>query len=96
MTLFPNATAPRSPNWNPADEFQLKKGSWLRNLPIMNESTIEFADFAYRSRAQALQGVDEIIEDVVRVLETKGIINNTYSKLIQAHRPYQGRKSLIG
>ncbi|RMZ73629.1 arylsulfatase [Pyrenophora seminiperda CCB06] len=65
-------------NWNPADEFQRKKGSWLRNLPRMNASAIDWADFTFRSRAQALQGVDEIIEDVVRMLEDKGIIDNTY------------------
>ncbi|KAH8701266.1 alkaline-phosphatase-like protein [Phaeosphaeriaceae sp. PMI808] len=78
MDMFTNAKAPRNPNWNPADEFQLKKGSWLRNLPLMNKSAIDFADFTYQSRAQALQGVDEIIEDVVRMLEAKGVIDNTY------------------
>lgn len=46
----------------------------------MNESAINFADFVYRSRLQALQGVDEIVEDVVAMLEEKGVINNTYSK----------------
>lgn len=46
----------------------------------MNESAINFADFVYRSRLQALQGVDEIVEDVVAMLEEKGVMNNTYSK----------------
>ncbi|KAH7014423.1 alkaline-phosphatase-like protein [Microdochium trichocladiopsis] len=78
MELFPEAKAPRKPNWNPADEFQLKKGSWLRGLPLMNDSVIEFADYTYRSRAQALQGVDEIIEDVVQMLEDKQLQDNTY------------------
>lgn len=48
----------------------------------MNESAINFADFVYRSRLQALQGVDEIVEDVVAMLEEKGVINNTYSKTL--------------
>ena len=95
MNMFTNATAPRNPNWNPADEFQLKKGGWLHNLPLMNESVIEFADLTYRSRAQALQGVDEIIEDVIRMLEAKGIIDNTYSKLIKICRGYQRRIGVV-
>lgn len=46
----------------------------------MNDSAVNFADFVYRSRLQALQGVDEIVEDVVAMLEEKGVINNTYSR----------------
>lgn len=46
----------------------------------MNESAINFADFVYRSRLQALQGVDEIVEDVIAMLEVRGVIDNTYSK----------------
>lgn len=46
----------------------------------MNESAINFADFVYRSRLQALQGVDEIVEDVITMLEEKRVLNNTYSK----------------
>jgi hypothetical protein len=46
----------------------------------MNDSAIDFADFVYRSRLQALRGVDEIVEDVVKMLEAKGVANNTYSK----------------
>lgn len=46
----------------------------------MNDSAVNFADFVYRSRLQALQGVDEIVEDVIAMLEEKGVINNTYSK----------------
>lgn len=77
---FPNAKAPRTPNFNPADEYQSTKGGWVKNLPKMNESAVGFADFVFRSRAQALVGVDEIIEDVVGLLEDKGVIDNTYSK----------------
>lgn len=46
----------------------------------MNDSAVNFADFVYRSRLQALQGVDEIVEDVVAMLEEKGVMNNTYSE----------------
>lgn len=87
MDLFPDAKAPKNPNFNPADEYQQKKGSWLRTLPLMNESAIDFADLTYRSRAQSLQGVDEIINDVVQMLEKKSIIDNTYSTIYVPNLP---------
>jgi hypothetical protein len=77
---FPNVTAPRTPNFNPPDEYQLNAGGWVKNLLPMNDSAVNFADFVYRSRLQALAGIDEIIADVVDVLERRGVINNTYSK----------------
>lgn len=52
----------------------------MKWLSPMNESAINFADFVYRSRLQALQGVDEIVEDVITMLDEKGVLNNTYSK----------------
>ncbi|KAL8386854.1 hypothetical protein RB595_010342 [Gaeumannomyces hyphopodioides] len=78
MDLFPDAKAPRLPNYNPADEFQSGKGGWIRGLPLMNETTQQRTDYAYRRRAQALQGVDEIIEDIVAMLAAKGTLDNTY------------------
>ncbi|KAH9906935.1 arylsulfatase [Xylariomycetidae sp. FL2044] len=79
MESFSDVQAPRLPNFNPTDdEAHSKKGGWVGTLPVMNESVIETADFAYRSRIQALQGVDEIIEDVIAMLEAKGILDETY------------------
>ncbi|KAI1335289.1 arylsulfatase [Xylariaceae sp. FL0016] len=75
---FPNAKAPRTPNFNPADEYQQNAGGWVKDLIQMNDSAINMADFVYRSRLQALKGVDELIEDVVAKLDAKGILNNTY------------------
>jgi hypothetical protein len=75
---FENVTAPRSRNWNPADKYQLQKGSWLATLPLMNDSVQEYADHSFRQRIRALQGVDEMIEDVVKLLEAKGELENTY------------------
>lgn len=75
---FANVTAPRNPNWNPADEYQSMKGSWLSTLPLMNESVQAYADVSFRQRIRALQGVDEIIEDVIALLVQKGVMDNTY------------------
>ena len=38
------------------------------------------SDFQHRRRLQALMGVDEIVEDVVRMLEERRQLNNTFSK----------------
>ncbi|OTA97132.1 hypothetical protein M434DRAFT_19302 [Hypoxylon sp. CO27-5] len=75
---FTNVTAPRSRNWNPPDEIQQQKGSWLSTLPRMNESVEDYADHSFRQRIRGLQGVDEIMEDVINFLDAKGVLNNTY------------------
>lgn len=71
--------APRIPNFNPADEFQNQKPSWLKNSPLLNQSVLEFTDWQYLSRLQALMGVDELVEDVVGLLREKDQLDNTYS-----------------
>ncbi|RYP92649.1 hypothetical protein DL770_001231 [Monosporascus sp. CRB-9-2] len=76
--LFPEAKAPRTPNFNPGDDHQRYRGGWVKNLARMNESAVGYADFVYRSRAQSLAGVDEIIEDVVDLLQRERAIDNTY------------------
>lgn len=82
-----DVTAPHPPNFNPADEYQDGKSGWVKWLSPMNESAINFADFVYRSRLQALQGVDEIVEDVISMLDEKGVLNNTYSKCLATEIP---------
>ncbi|KAK7953246.1 arylsulfatase [Apiospora saccharicola] len=78
MDLFPDARAPRTPNYNPDDAHHVAKGGWPGTLPRMNESTEATADAAFRFRAQALQGLDEIIEDVIAILDANGKLDNTY------------------
>ena len=76
---FPGAMAPRTPNWNPLDdELQKTRPSWVGTLPVMNETLIEITDRAFRARLQGLQGVDEIVEDVVAFLEDAGVLEDTF------------------
>lgn len=44
----------------------------------LNETSVAYIDDYYRARLQALQGVDEIIEQVVNRLEDAGILDDTY------------------
>lgn len=78
MEQYLNETAPRTPNFNPSSEYQEQKSGWVQYLTAMNDSAIDFADFVYQSRLQALAGIDEIIEDVIALLEDKDVIDNTY------------------
>ncbi|KAI0021064.1 arylsulfatase [Xylariomycetidae sp. FL0641] len=78
MYSFNNATAVRSPNFNPSDEYQSQKPFWVGELPLMNESVVNFVDWQHRSRLQALAGIDEMVEDIVEFLKEKDQMDNTY------------------
>ncbi|KAJ5239348.1 hypothetical protein N7468_003967 [Penicillium chermesinum] len=52
--------------------------SWIRDLPKQNQSQIDYNDFFYRSRLQALQGVDELVDALVTRLEESDQLDNTY------------------
>lgn len=52
--------------------------SWVYDLPQQNQSQIEYNDFFYRSRLQALQGVDELVDALVTRLEKSDQLDNTY------------------
>ena len=73
--LFPDVKVPRTPNFNPD-----KPGgaSWIKKLPQLTEKVVKYNDGFYRARLQALQAVDELIENVVNRLEAHGILDNTY------------------
>lgn len=79
MSHFPGLKAPRLPNWNPDDEHHQGKPAWVGRLAQMDEKVIEVSDASMRARMQGLQGVDEIVEDVVALLDKKGILDDTYS-----------------
>ncbi|CAI6339932.1 unnamed protein product [Periconia digitata] len=78
MDLFPNITAPRLPNFNPSDEAQSHIGGWIKSIPFMSEGNITWADSEYRRRIQALQGIDEMLADLLKKLEENKVLDNTY------------------
>lgn len=80
---FPDAKAPRVPNYNPSDEYQSQKPAWIRDLPAMNETIVNAADASMRARMQGLQGVDELVGDVVDLLEHAGLLSETYSQYLR-------------
>lgn len=52
--------------------------SWMRDLPLLNDTVVEYNDEYQRYRLRALQSVDEMVAGLVDMLETKGLLDNTY------------------
>jgi arylsulfatase A-like enzyme len=52
--------------------------NWISRLAKLNQSNIDANDFFYRSRLQALQGVDELVDELISRLTDAGILDNTY------------------
>lgn len=73
--LFKDYKIPRSANFNPDKPSGVE---WVRKLPKLNSTLIEYHDEFQRSRLRALQSVDEMIEALVKQLEAKGLLDNTY------------------
>ena len=74
--LFPDAIAPRSPNFNEEDVSD--KPSYIRDLPSLTEEDISKIDMEWRLRLQAMQAVDEMVEAIIETLESSGQLENTY------------------
>uniref|UniRef100_A0A8C2PNX7 N-acetylglucosamine-6-sulfatase n=1 Tax=Cyprinus carpio TaxID=7962 RepID=A0A8C2PNX7_CYPCA len=89
---FPNTEAPRDPNFN----IHGKDKHWLirqAKTPMTN-SSVEFLDKAYRKRWRTLLSVDDLVEKVVRKLEVRGELSNTYVIFTSDNGYHTGQFSL--
>ncbi|KAI9155026.1 Arylsulfatase [Paramyrothecium foliicola] len=73
--LFPGAQVPRADNFNPKD---LSGANWIKRQPRQSAKNVEYNDQHYRGRLQALQVVDEMVDDLVQRLERQNLLHNTY------------------
>jgi len=73
---FPDAKAPRTPNYNEADVSD--KPAYIRDLPLMKPAVQQRVDTLYRKRIQSLQAVDRAIETLYNTLKSDGQLDNTY------------------
>ena len=80
--LFPDAEAPRLPNYNEADFSD--KPDVLQDLGGIPQSVLNVFDTRQQSRLRSLQSVDEGIADLVAQLERRGQIDNTYIIVLSA------------
>lgn len=74
--LFPDAKAPRTPNFNEADVSD--KPAYISNRPLLTQQQINTIDEDYRNRLRSLQAVDEGIQTIVDTLKANGQLDNTY------------------
>ena len=74
--LFPDAKAPRTPNY---DEVDVKdKPKFIADLPLLKPAVEQHIDDLYRKRLQSLQAVDDAIEKLYNTLKADGQLDNTY------------------
>ena len=76
--LFNNISAPRFNSFNPDDDLQKQKPSWLKIIPKLDSDQIASIDEFYRNRLRALQAVDEMLENITLLIKNEGIEDNTY------------------
>ncbi|PNP74391.1 hypothetical protein FNYG_12440 [Fusarium nygamai] len=96
MWAFNNATAPRTPNFNPEDKWQSLKPGWLKERKYLTQDQIAFVDWQYRSRLQSLLGIDEMVQDIYDLLQKKGALENTYLIYTTDNGFHMGQHRQIG
>lgn len=76
QNMFPNAQAPRTPNFNEADVSD--KPNYIKNRPLLTAREIAQIDAEHRKRLQSLQAVDDAIEAIINALQATGQLEKTY------------------
>ena len=52
--------------------------NWISRLPKQTNAQVDYNDEFWRSRLRALQPVDELVDDIFRLLDEYDILNDTY------------------
>ncbi|CAJ0936371.1 unnamed protein product, partial [Ranitomeya imitator] len=89
---FKTVTAPRNSNFN----VHGKDKHWLirqAKTPMSNDS-IQFLDDAYRKRWQTLLSVDDLVEKLLKQLQARGELDNTFIFFTSDNGYHTGQFSL--
>lgn len=78
LDKYANLTLRYRPNFNPPDELHQNRPSWWAGLPRLNSTQLSDVQKLHQRRQEALEGVDDIIEDTVQALDKAGKLDNTY------------------
>lgn len=74
--LFKDYVIPRDDeSFNPKEQ---GGPAWIRDLPLLNDTVLAYNDEFQRARLRALQAVDEMVEQAVRILDEAGQLDSTY------------------
>ena len=76
--LFNDSIAPRYPSYNANDLIQDQKPSWIKRMPLLDDTQTAEMDEFYRNRLRALQAVDEMLENITNLVVSEGIADKTY------------------
>jgi N-acetylglucosamine-6-sulfatase len=94
---FADLTMPLSPSFNEADVSD--KARRVRDLPPLTPEQIGATERVYRSRLQSLLAVDDMVEAIVKKLESLGKLDSTYILFtsdngfhVGEHRAFQGKE----
>ena len=74
-SLFKGVKVPRTDNFN---SDKPSGANWVRKLPKQSQDDVDYNDHYYRERLRSLQTVDEMVDKLVKDLESRGILDNTY------------------
>ena len=96
--LFPGADLPRPESFN---EKQVDdKNGWIKQLDPLNRGEIDEMETLYRNRLRVMEGVDEMLSDVLSELDSQGELDNTYVFFTSdngfhfgEHRFHQGKQT---
>ena len=96
--LFSGADLPRPESFN---EKQVDdKNGWIKQLEPLNRSEIGEMETLYRDRLRVMEGVDEMLRDVLSELDSQGELENTYVFFTSdngfhfgEHRFHQGKQT---
>jgi arylsulfatase A-like enzyme len=72
---LPDVRAPRPPSFNARGRDEPK---WLAAQPALTDADIASIDVKYRRRVQSVQGIDELVGEVVDTLARVGALGDTY------------------
>jgi N-acetylglucosamine-6-sulfatase len=50
----------------------------MRDLPMLNDTVIEYNDEFQRARLRALQSVDEMVGNLIDMLDAENLLEDTY------------------
>ncbi|MGK3742394.1 MAG: arylsulfatase A-like enzyme, partial [Bacillariaceae sp.] len=76
--MFQDAKFPRYDSFNPSDENQKDRPSWIKDMPPLTNQQIDDMDNFYRNRLRSLQAVDEALDKIVETLDELGLTDDTY------------------
>ncbi|MGH6914270.1 MAG: sulfatase family protein, partial [Geminicoccales bacterium] len=91
--LFTDAELPRPLSFDEPDVSD--KPRVVRNLPPLSGPQIEAMEEHYRARLRSLQGIDDLVETIVRALEQTGQLDSTYIVYMSDNGFHMGEHRMI-